>query len=73
MNVTPFPTARDRAVLRELDGLAAEFQLPADQRDRVKRRYLATVGEGRSTAVAVGEARAVVHGRQQSNRGPSAA
>lgn len=72
-SITPFPTPDQRQVLRELDGLAAEFHLSAEQRDRVRSRFLDTVRQGRSTAVAVGEARAVVHGRQQTNRGPSAA
>lgn len=62
--ITPFPTPDQRQVLRELDGLAAEFSLSAEARQRVKSRFLDTVRQGRSTAVAVGEARRVVHGRQ---------
>jgi hypothetical protein len=73
--ITPFPTPDQRQVLRELDSLASEFRLSPEQRQRVKLRFLATVHEGRSTAVAVAEARRELHGRPhtQTTSGPSAA
>jgi len=75
LTVTPFPTAHQRQVLRELDSLAGELHLSPEQRQRVKSRFLATVHEGRSTAVAVAEARRELHGRPQTQTtsGPSAA
>ena len=73
--LTPFPTTDQRQVLRELEALSAEFHLSAEQRQRVKSRFLATVQEGRSTAVAVAEARREMHGRPNTHTssGPSAA
>lgn len=75
MNVTPFPTAHQREVLRQLDSLCADFRLSPQQAQRVKARYLATEREGRSTAVAVAEARREMHGRPNTHTssGPSAA
>lgn len=73
--ITPFPTPHQRAVLRQLDSLAADFHLSPQQAQRVKARYLAAEREGRSTAVAVAEARRELHGRPNTttNTGPSAA
>lgn len=72
--VTPLPTPEQRIVLSELNSLAVAHNLSPAQRQRVKSRFLATVAEGRSTAVAVAEGRAVMHGRStNTHRGPSAA
>lgn len=74
MNVTPFPTQHQRAVLRELDSLADRFRLGPKQRQRVKARYLRTERQGRSTAVAVAEARREIHQPTEHHcSGPSAA
>ncbi len=72
-NITPIPTAEQRIVLRELDALAVAHDLTPQQRQRVKSRFLATVAEGRSTAVAVAEGRAVMHGREKRQQSPGAA
>lgn len=73
-NITPIPTPEQRIVLRELEALAVAHDLTPRQRQKVKARYLAAVAEGRSTAVAVAESRAVMHGRHKhTNCGPSAA
>lgn len=75
MNIIPLPTPHQRAVLRELDSLCADFRLSPQQAQRVKARYLAAERENRSTAVAVAEARRELHGRPNTttSSGPSAA
>lgn len=72
--ITPFPTAHQRAVLHQLDSLADRFHLGPKQRQRMKARYLHTERQGRSTAVAVAEARREIHKpTEHHNSGPSAA
>jgi len=73
--ITPFPTPHQRAVLRELESLCTDFRLSPQQAQRVKARYLAAEREGRSTAVAVAEARRELRGRPttHTSSGPSAA
>lgn len=59
----PALTPDQRQVLHEITDLAAEFGLPPERTRKVRRCYLEEIGAGRSTAVAVAQARRIVHGR----------
>lgn len=61
MSLLLFPSPDDARVAADLRHLCDDFALSAEQRTRVLGRFLQTIKEGRSNAVAVMDARKVMH------------